>query len=975
MVSVYHKRIDKNTMHLSSSEQREFPFLRERERQEQQVRAYAQEYFHHHLVDDPFHVDRFETLQRVRNSLADLTDSTQEWRDLTITHGMQKGAEYFFDEMISFLKDIRKNRDTRHLAQTKAAQIEQQLFQVSPSIDELLPFDKKLKTAATFSRVPEAADMLVPRLIGEIGYDISFMDQRGIEQLATMFPTLPVHEQLAMLRIYEQAGNRTAFEGEWATTGFNRSLSLVGSAYNETQYSVVRLLAGSIGTRLDQVADEAYGDDIWNDPEEIEAEVASARNREEQKRASIRREDIAVREALGPEREQEKGIYFSQISSDYIGKLNRNTGAVKELAKLGPNDSISREDEGPSSIEVQKLYARINDSVELERHATDSPDIESAKGRRFFEDIEQMYVYHRDRAGSGSTVSEILALLDPEHAELLQEFHETRVTSNELKNEAQQEYEQMLETYHEGELSNEEVKSKVKQLQSFYGPQVDAAEIAVKNTFDALYAQRESMRMSWMDQLSSDLTKESTIDSTPDFVDLEAVLDDPTVLPFQQIGMQEDEAILFEQMHHPDIRFALEDALGINLRDISLRDQIHLLRYMSTADDSMIDRCVDIKKRGDLDLKQVYSTFFACAESKEIGHTLLDFAASAPKQEVHDICSQYNALTERIKKIEETIEDFFSHASGKTVDARLAIQKMLERANKALLQSIEATSQGKQLTFTDIEADIIEFSSLFQTVFKGNKEVTFDEVRGLDYESIQSELLSDTDKQMMISIVEANWIPRGETGKIIVDQFKSSLDSKNSGHFYMLKKNNEMISFIKYDDMKAEESPDDRMHKRVGSFNVHPKYRGSAIGEAVLERSLDKEAKGAVLHASVSPDLIVGTDYVEKRGFVISGILPDFAGSTDAFFEIMRDDELLKRSITRDPAIDPATYLQDHQQSDSNETVVVAGDLSIASRKKHFIDQIGQYTRQGYLGTRYTADPTNPDKRYILCERIPDKQR
>ncbi|MBU0579320.1 GNAT family N-acetyltransferase, partial [Patescibacteria group bacterium] len=274
----------------------------------------------------------------------------------------------------------------------------------------------------------------------------------------------------------------------------------------------------------------------------------------------------------------------------------------------------------------------------------------------------------------------------------------------------------------------------------------------------------------------------------------------------------------------------------------------------------------------------------------------------------------------------------------------------------------------KELDEYKTEIDI--FTSAFVSVFKGKEKIDFSEVRGLDFQRQPISWLDDATKDEMLSISKKNWAPQGKAGEGVVSEFSDTLQYGKDIDFYVLKKDNKVVAFIRFD------KPTEDGHRYAGSFNVDPDYRGSAIGEAVIKNALDKEADKYILDATVYPQIQVGTKYVEESGFSITNVLPNYDNSGETFFEITcnkKNNELYaSREATKEQLI--AQHHDNNWQEKIRNNIIV---LRFDSEKENslVIKASEDLISAGYIGNRYFSDPKDKTKRFYVFEIKKDHEQ
>ena len=348
------------------------------------------------------------------------------------------------------------------------------------------------------------------------------------------------------------------------------------------------------------------------------------------------------------------------------------------------------------------------------------------------------------------------------------------------------------------------------------------------------------------------------------------------------------------------------------------------------------------------------------------------------------VFEKYAGLSSRANNIDQELEEFFDKdKKTKAEDQRDgATDEIMRRAGR-LLSSFASGDSSRDIRSLLEDLDqtndaAVTFSSIFRTAYKGRHNVDFKEVKGVNFEKTKIEDISDELKAKMYAVAEANWKPRGRAGEGVLEEFKQMLDRGTDSDFYILTQGEDLLSFTRFDDM-----PEKPGHKYWGSFNVNPKYRGSALGEAMLVNAVEKEAEDSVLEATVHPGIVVGTDYVEKRGFSITNVLENYDDSGESFFEIVLDKKQNNQSQLKDSDKFSQTdfvRLFDEEFTDSDPAQLLDKDIIVqafspesnAEEYSKMVDVTDYLLNQGYTGVRFFKGHLTPDYRYIVFEKNND---
>lgn len=416
---------------------------------------------------------------------------------------------------------------------------------------------------------------------------------------------------------------------------------------------------------------------------------------------------------------------------------------------------------------------------------------------------------------------------------------------------------------------------------------------------------------------------------------------------------------------------------GVRMSDLTLREQVWVYQFWKDADDEIWEQVKRLKEIFGID---GIRTFIATEQNSEIGQQVLAFAdqQEVSQQTRESVFRIYGSIIEKLGFVEQELQRFLPQTNPFDEDIKISATKEMAARAYQLLDRLTKVSDEKEVLalMRRVDQDIVVFATMFKSVFKDKQDIDFSDVQGLEVASTPVTMLSDEDKKAMVDIASANWSSRGAAGEGVLTEFQENLSSGDST-YHILRKDGVIVSFMRFDTVKDNEGEVIPGRKYAGSFNVDPNYRGSAIGEAMLVNVLEDEAKRNILEATVFPDIIVGTDYVEKRGFVLTNTLPNYDGSGETFFEIVLDKKENKKRATKDGKQYSREqfvqmFTEDFEGISLEELAdqeIIVQRFDVSQERDSMLATATELFSQGYVGTRYFAAPENKDVRYYVFER------
>jgi len=345
-------------------------------------------------------------------------------------------------------------------------------------------------------------------------------------------------------------------------------------------------------------------------------------------------------------------------------------------------------------------------------------------------------------------------------------------------------------------------------------------------------------------------------------------------------------------------------------------------------------------------------------EDETRAKTLMHLSEKVGPQIAEEVIHRYGTLLHVVDKEAKEVVGMFSKQAGKPVSEEKVRVELMRRAQGALKMFLEDIQKDPKMKLDQVllnldrlREDIVVFASLFKTAYKGKEgEVDFAQFEKFELVTSTPAELSKPerkrDRDQMEEILRGN--RKGQDiGVAIISarSLREKLNPKNAKtQFYLLrdKSESELIAFVRFD-----ERPDlGKNALYAGSLNVHPAWRGSAIGKSFFGQIVDQEAKEHKIFAHAAPDTEVGTSYVEDNEFVITGV--DSFDGTD-LLAIERDDT---KGTTR------------RARGASQE--VKAFDISKPYERAAFLAFIKKAQRAGQVCTRYfISDPSHLERRHI----------
>lgn len=410
----------------------------------------------------------------------------------------------------------------------------------------------------------------------------------------------------------------------------------------------------------------------------------------------------------------------------------------------------------------------------------------------------------------------------------------------------------------------------------------------------------------------------------------------------------------------------IERDYGFPIRELTMREQLWFVASLREYNREDEERVMNMTRKFGLDGAR---SFLSVEYGNEVRQAIVDFAEKLPEDIVREIFSEYGkVVTVAQKEAEKFVGTFFEEGKEEPVDQPKLERELLSRSHAVLLKFAQFAN-GENIDFRKIReeiintsADTILFASIFKAAFKGKKRVDFESIRGVMLESIYSDDISNEDMQVMENILRANWADNPAGLEAAYDGFENGIDNPTT-KWPILKKDGKILAFMRFD---ASEHSGKRPKKHAGSFNVHPAFRGSAIGMAMIYETMLIEAKQSIMEFEADATAIVATAYIEDMGGVIIDMIhrEESSGAIDLLICEL-DLELNKLLVTKNMT------QEEILQSDAADGSWELHKVDIKNNIAELFDLITQMKAKKSVATHYFADPKEAGVRYIVFEPLP----
>ncbi|MFA7314644.1 MAG: hypothetical protein WC025_01785 [Candidatus Magasanikbacteria bacterium] len=372
------------------------------------------------------------------------------------------------------------------------------------------------------------------------------------------------------------------------------------------------------------------------------------------------------------------------------------------------------------------------------------------------------------------------------------------------------------------------------------------------------------------------------------------------------------------------VRNEIAQATGINPSQLTLREQGSFVEYYRGVGDAEKNKVHDFIKKYKVEGLRVLSSLDQGSNTDALIFKLDQRFGTA---EAALILRQYANLVKEANKVDEEIGKFFKDsATTEEIEKARITEEIMKRAEKLLVEFAETREVDLKEIIERITNEVTVFLAIFKTFYHSEKGLHFEDIQGLDFES-KHESPNEEEIHQMESIIAKNY---GKTKLLegVLKGFNEALSGVNN-IFYLLKHNGKVISFDRF-EQRVNEAGNPSGEVEFASFNTDPAYQKSAIGTAMMEQTLEMNARENAVVADTDPLSSVCINYVEKQGFDIVG------------YQLYKDTGITVFQIRR-------------EKGSSRDKKVLSTVISFGNEKE-VVENVKKYLDQGKKIVRYYKD-------------------
>lgn len=345
--------------------------------------------------------------------------------------------------------------------------------------------------------------------------------------------------------------------------------------------------------------------------------------------------------------------------------------------------------------------------------------------------------------------------------------------------------------------------------------------------------------------------------------------------------------LLWKNKH---LRESLEKEFNIQFSDLSLNEQIQVANQLKSLRNKDSEKINKFSHKYGL---TGFRTFLSLEHGgKEMGDKIMTLGERLPKNITEKVFKKYSEIIDQTYTTAAVLEERFAQKGSPQLISTIN-DSLLKKAKDLLLESAKNLDKCKDENCEEVGAEIenrltniheenIALASIFKALAQNEIISNVSEVLGMSVDIVKSK---DEIKQYQDEIVRiftenrADYPP--ELLKETVEEFEQTLNSMQNTEFYILKNNDEIMSFMGFDKLK-----NGNLYWR--SFNSRNEIQGLAVGGIFAKELLDEKSKDHNIEAVAFEKNKMLPRYLGEFKFQLAGEIENYKKSGEKFVKLFR---------------------------------------------------------------------------------------
>jgi predicted GNAT family N-acyltransferase len=763
-------------------------------------------------------------LRFFRADLARLVGENQSLEKGLYAPNFRITTKIFFEQLLDFIETKKEDPKERQKLQEFISRTHEYFFSFSPGLEESLAFEDKLLLTAKSNRIPEVQGWFGQKMVGEIVYDLNFGGSpEYIKKIAQGISKKSISEILDVVSQLETVGAHAAGEMYDASSALRKVIEIIRIVRTNNPSPIVDYACGLALERLRQeTKDPSVGFVTYHGNKE------HGRLRKETTE-QMRQNHLALAGQINPDIDIE-GETLVPVASDAVVAMD-HSHIPRFIAR------IDRE-RLPKGQEISIIAVRNVKETFKARDRMYAEDVV-----RFFDFIQERIIIFSERSEGrnddvGNVWHRITGQLSPED---WQDFFDRVRDFNLLKEKFNEQLRSgARQSYSERELWHSAAGGRL----------IFAAQPIVED-----FANIAQAFIRYMDELDKKLSLRL---QPVHFASYRHLPNNPEINPFKKTS-DDELSLLLQHLHQPELRQKIELDLGIQLTEIPLRSQVHLLRFLAGQNREGFDRLRGVLKKNPDNANKILNSFLGYAQNREFGEVLLGFVEQSNSRGQNELLGKaldkYLEITETGNQVRQFLTERYA---GKAMDEKLVQtieQNIIIRANRLLEQAYQTAEDADNMEalldrISLEQGNAALLAATIRSVVEAGGRL--ESIKNLAVSEVVGPQLEVADTKTMGNIYAKNWVHKTtpEYWQLLHGKFITS--TKNpAARFRILRDNDQIIAFCRFMEQTDEQG---QRYIHFGAFNVDPAYQSGKIGEDFLAPAiLLEKQRGLPVRCETNP--------------------------------------------------------------------------------------------------------------------------
>ena len=638
----------------------------------------------------------------IEHKLADLAGDGDKYNQGFFGRGYRIASGVFLEELINFVQKKSLSADNKENLTVFLEKIQNLFFSHSPNLASNIGAFEGILLTAKANRVPEIQGWFGQTMVGEMTYNINFGSRENFESIVERSKHLKTGDLLDFLHQVQTIAANSA-SADWSNYSYDNLVALVKEIKDKSN-PLINIVADLI---LERLSAEAHNPSLGF--------VKRYGDQGEGK----------VREGLSQEQVANSNNLLRQIKMDIdlpsggkVLQVAKDAIAVFDHSNLPRYLSITDLASLPPPAEASYLH------IERAREAATVKNLGDM--HRLFQIIDYMNnnILNSSQNDNESFVKSWAEISDTISKDEWKIFFESRLQYEKIIQEMQiQEDKIVEEIYNQPDKEPdgaEKVTDPVSVLSNRLALNQDKDELVNKriaefrdssgyeekaHNFLREYLEIAQKLSAGAQKLSNDIG--SYVDNIKNninnsvasvhFENYEKLNSNEAINPYLNMD-KESGTLLLQHLHRPGLTEKISKDIGIDIRQIPVRSQIHLLRFLAEAGKEDYGRIMAASRNAGEARDNFFETFLVVSEDMDYARNLMDLVRQLKEypELVKKVFDSYISFVDiSYSQAGDILAECQSANPNITMGRDMIVQSLLSRAKDFLIDTSQAIANGK----------------------------------------------------------------------------------------------------------------------------------------------------------------------------------------------------------------------------------------------------------------------------------------